>query len=538
MSSAPATAHPTALPTAQPTAPEPTGPADLCALVLGAGPGVDGPAGAATVGAVPVRRADLAGPAERWSHRLGAAGVRPGEVVGVLARKDPETLAAVLACWRLGASALLTPTALPPELLADVLGRGGCRLLVDAPAGTATALAPAAGAPPAPDPDTALVLTTSGSTGRPKLVPLPAGSVARFATWAAQRFGLAPGTRVLSLAPLNFDLSLLEVWAALAAGAEVVLADPEVVARGRSLLRVLQEHSPHLVQAVPVFLDPLVRAAPEAVSLPGTRHVLLTGDVVGSDTLRGVLRLFPSASVVNVYGSTETNDSFLHEVVRGDATGDPPGPHPLPIGRPLPGVEALLLDADGHPVPGAGEGELVVRTPFQSRCYLDPAATAQRFTVLGTTIPAQPGPGHDPATAAGRTWFRTGDLVRRREDGTVELVGRLDHQVKVRGTAVNLAEVERVLGTHPGVRAAAVATEPCPAGGRRLVAVVQVAPGPGDPAAPGDLELRRHCTTLLHRAAVPTRLHLTGAPLPTTTTGKVDRTAALRELRAEGTVIP
>lgn len=157
---------------------------------------------------------------------------------------------------------------------------------------------------------------------------------------------------------------------------------------------------------------------------------------------------------------------------------------------------------------GPALGELFVHTPFQTRGYLDRSRHADKFTA-------------HPLGLDERRWFRSGDLVRRDAQGTLHLTGRTDFQVKVRGVAVNTAEVERVLQEHPGVLEAGVAARPDPIAGKKLVAAARRVPG----STLTVLELRGHCARNLPRGAVPTQLTLTDEPLPKTATGKVDRKA-------------
>ncbi|NEE26248.1 long-chain fatty acid--CoA ligase, partial [Streptomyces sp. SID7982] len=174
----------------------------------------------------------------------------------------------------------------------------------------------------------------------------------------------------------------------------------------------------------------------------------------------------------------------------------------------LPGVRLRLRDAEGRVLDGPGSGELEVSTPFQSTGYADPSRAAEKFVLEAA---ADGGPG--------TRWFRTGDLVERDADGTLRLIGRLDHQVKIRGVAVNTGEVEQVLLEHPEVLEAGVTTVPDPVEGRRLIAVVRLA----DASTATSLDLKRHCTARLARGWVPGLLTPVTEPLPRTSTGKVDR---------------
>ncbi|MEU3838546.1 AMP-binding protein [Streptomyces sp. NPDC028635] len=437
--------------------------------------------------------------------RLAGLGLPAGEPVAVIAVKTPATLALVLACL-LERRPVLLPS---PTLGADVRTRlyesAGVRHVVSA-TDEDTADEPRPPASPRPE-ATAFVLTTSGSTGVPKAVAISAAAVDRFIAWAGPAFGIGEDTPVLNHAPLNFDLCLLDVWTTLARGGRVVLADPERATRGGHLFRLAERHRVEVVQAVPMFYRLLADAA-EGRALPRVRHAVTTGDALPAPLLAELPALLPRARLHNLYDCTETNDSFLHEIdpARDAASGS------LPIGRPLPGVDALVVADDGSVVHGPGRGELYVSTPFQADGYLGAAASPAAFAP-------------HPQGLAGRRYFRSGDLVHRAEDGTYTLQGRTDFQVKVRGVRVNPQEVEAVLLAHPEVREAAVLALPDPVAGRLLHAVVR-----RDSAAHhlNSLVLRGHLARGLPRAAIPTSVRITEEPLPRTSTGKVDRERVAR----------
>jgi len=170
----------------------------------------------------------------------------------------------------------------------------------------------------------------------------------------------------------------------------------------------------------------------------------------------------------------------------------------VPIGTPIEGVDALVVDESGDVLVGAGSGELVVSTPFSSSGYTDPRLNDEKW--------------HDG-------YFRTGDLVRRDEHGLVFLVGRNDHQVKVRGVRTNLQEVEQVVLAHPQVSEAAVIAVPDETAGHVLHAVVRRVAG----SAVNSLHLRVHCAAGLPRTAIPSVIEIVDHALPRTSTGKVDR---------------
>ncbi|GAB3439478.1 AMP-binding protein [Actinophytocola sediminis] len=431
------------------------------------------------------------------------------EPVGVLAKKSPAAIALVLACVLAGRRFLLPSPAFAERTLTALFARGGCRYAL-VPDSDPLVIPPADGPPPlrvVDQTNVSFMLTTSGSTGLPKVVPLSQSGVDRFIGWAAETFQIGPGRSVLNYAPLNFDLCLLDIWATLAHGGRVVLVDPALAANGYHLLDLLSREEVHVVQAVPMFYGLLLYAVmardPER-TFPTVEHVMFTGDAMPDCTLEQLPPVFPAARLYNIYGCTETNDSFIHEVERETAgtTGA------LPIGNPLPGATAAIVGADGETLTGSGMGELYVSTPFQTTGYLNRADQDHRF-------------GGHPSGWDELRYFRTGDLVRRNAAGEVFLVGRSDFQVKVRGVAINTAEVERALVDHPDVLEVAVITRHDDLTGNELLCAVRRAPDSGL----NILGLRKHCARRLPRAAIPSVMRIVDEPLPKTSTGKVDRNA-------------
>lgn len=452
--------------------------------------------------------------AARARVRLEALHIGSDEPVGLLAKKSPAAIALVLACLLAGKRFLLPSPALGEQPLAMLFAQAGCRHVLVPEGEPPYVVPPDEDFPPVlrvvEDNDVCFMLTTSGSTGLPKIVPLGQAGVDRFIDWAGHAFGIGPGRTVLNYAPLNFDLCLLDIWTTLAWGGRVLLVDPDQAVHGRQLLDLLAASRVDVVQAVPMFFGVLAETARAAGQrLDTVDHVVFTGDVMPDKTLAQLPEVFPAARIYNVYGCTETNDSFIHEL-------DPGQGSPVPIGRPLPGVHTLIVDENGVVLDGPGTGELYVSTPFQTAGYLDRARNVDKFVA-------------HPRRRDQRRYFRTGDLVRVDPSGRTFLLGRNDFQVKVRGVAVNTAEVERVLLAHPDVVEAAVAAEPDPVAGRRLVSVVRRTAASGL----NSLGLLEHCARRLPRAAVPSTLRIVDHPLPRTATGKVDRTAVavLRESR-------
>ena len=448
--------------------------------------------------------------AQRWLRSLG---LPEGAPVAVRASKTPETIALILALLADGRPFLLPPAGLAEETLAALLDKAGC----------ATVLAPEPGQFGPEHDDFAdedgelrvsarpesigFMLTTSGSTGLPKIVPLTAEGTGHFVDWAAARFNIGPQRTVLNYAPLNFDLCLFDIWATLSAGGRVVLVETDNATRAAYLYDLLERHEVHVVQAVPMLFTLLAEGKRP---LPSVTHAIATGDALTKRGLAQLAELLPNARLYNLYGCTETNDSFLHKI-------DPAADHtPLPIGRPICGVEALLVDPGGEVLVGPGIGELYVHTPFQTPGYTDAALNTPAF-------------GPHPTYSNDLRYFRSGDLVRRTADGTLTLEGRADFHVKVRGVRVNTQAVELALLELDEVAGAVVFALPDQVAGNALHAVIHRR----DPESLHSLAVRAHCARRLSRAAVPTAIQLTDEPLPTTSTGKPDR-ARIKQTYLEG----
>ena len=460
---------------------------------------------------------ELSGLMESAIEGLGLRELPAAHPVCVVGNKSPRLVATLLACFATGQRVLLPPGDLGEATLRTLCERAGCRHLITVGARSEPQVRRiAAGrATPSAGPGPGLMLTTSGSTGLPKVVPLSAAGVDRFMVWAAGQFEIGPGAVVLNYAPLNFDLCLLDVWTSLATGACVTLVAEDGATHGRQLLGLVRGAT--VVQAVPMLFRLLAEAAGSArPDLRSVRHVAFTGDVMPPELVRRMRRLFDRATIYNLYGCTETNDSFIHRVDGADAEA------PVPIGHPIQGVTAAVVDSTGTVLKGAATGELVVRTPFQSEGYLDPALDRDRFV----STPA--GLDLDPVEPAGGRFYRTGDLVRRDTGGLVTLLGRTDFQVKVRGVRVNTQEVEAVINRHDAVLESAVLAIPDGLAGHRLHAVIRPRPG----ATLSGLQLRRHCAASLTRTAIPGRVEIVDTPLPRTSTGKIDRNR-LRLSRSE-----
>ncbi|MEU5106527.1 MULTISPECIES: amino acid adenylation domain-containing protein [unclassified Streptomyces] len=456
--------------------------------------------------------------ANRLARALVARGAGPDRLVAIALPRSPEMVVAVLAVLKSGAAYLPIDPAYPADRIVSMVEdarpvlaltdrevaravpglAAAPHLLLDDPSAQAEI-----GALPADDlrpherraapraGHTAYVIYTSGSTGRPKGVVVPLGAFANFLAETSRLLDLGADDRLVSVTTFGFDIANLEIFVPLLSGATLVLAPPATVRDPQALAALLVESRATVMQATPTLWHALVAGHPGALR---EVHALTGGEAIGQDlaaALHGAAR-----RVTNLYGPTET--TIWSTAAELDGTGTPP------IGRPLAGNRAYVLDAAVRPVPAGVTGELYLGGASPARGYHDrPGLTAQRFVA----DPYSPVPG--------ARMYRTGDLVRRRPDGTLDYLGRADHQVKVRGFRIEPGEIEATLLSHPRVAQAVVVVRE-----GSLAAYVVPRGEPGlDPA-----ELRAHVAGAVPDYMVPaffTELER----MPLTPNAKVDRKA-------------
>ncbi len=360
--------------------------------------------------------------------------------------------------------------------------------------------------------DLAYVIYTSGSTGRPKGIAMRHGALAQLIIW---QVAAAPGAwRTLQYTSPSFDVSFQEMAATWAAGGTLVLISEEARRDALALLARLREEKIERLFLPFVALQQLAEAARGAELPVHLREVITAGEQLRvTPAVASFFARLRGARLSNQYGPAETHVTTSW-VLGGDPAAWPALP---PIGRPVAGALAVVVDLDGRPAPPGAPGELLLGGALLARGYLDqPRATAERFV---------PDPFSD---VPGARLYRTGDRVRRRSDGALEYLGRLDTQVKIRGVRVEPGEVEAVLAAHPAVAAAAVVAREERPGDRRLVAWVV-------PAEGADIDARALRAWLAGRlpdALVPSRI-ASLATFPLTPSGKVDRRALARRAPEE-----
>ena len=449
---------------------------------------------------------------------LTAAGVRPGDVVGLHLPRGADLVIALLGVMAAGAAFLPLDPDYPAQRSAQALADSGAAMLVVAPdvaapgfAGpvrTLEDLADLARRTPSARPaepsaaSSAYVLFTSGSTGRPKGVEIPHRAVGTMMAWTASLFALGTRDRVAQRTSLAFDAGIWEVLAPLGAGAAVVVLPPQVNREAELLEAALVRRGITVLQLVPSLLAAHVEAGTFG-SCPELRLVLCGGENL-TRTLADSFAAASGADLVNVYGPAECAVDVLWERAGADADGPS-----VPIGRPAPGTRCHVLDEAGRPVAAGEVGELHLGGVQLGRGYRNrPGATAERFV-----------PDH-LGSRAGERLYRTGDLVRPLADGRLVFVGRVDRQVKIRGVRTEPAEIEAVLAGHRAVRRAAVAVGRTADGSAGLTAYVVPDEGAPDGRDLADA-LREHAAARLPEQMVPGRF-VAVAGLPTLPNGKVD----------------
>jgi len=469
---------------------------------------------------------------------LAAHGVRRGDRVGLYAHKSTELLAALFGVMRAGAAYVPINPDAPAAYVGDIVTECGIRHLVTGETKRRTAITvavdtgvellvglepaegdavatlgwdavfAASGGPsdmgPSGD-DLAYVIFTSGSTGRPKGIMHTHRTGLAYANAAAAAYGLESGDRITNHSPLNFDLSTLELFGGTVAGATIVIV-PEGHARlPASFAELLEQQAVTVVNAVPFALSQLLhRGVVDERDLSAVRWVLFGGEVFPTRDLRDLMQRLPQARFANVYGPAEVNGCTYH-VVPDLADDDD---EPISIGRLYPGMEALVVDDHDQPVAQGTAGELLICSPTHMVGYWGRPELTERSRLR---VPA--GDGTE------KVFYRTGDIVEARPDGTFRLFGRRDRQVKVRGNRVELDEVESAMMTHPGVERAVVFAVPDPDGSHEVRAVVTVL----DPSLTGE-DVRRHAARLLPRYALPRSVDVVD-DVPETLSGKADRVA-------------
>jgi amino acid adenylation domain-containing protein len=457
--------------------------------------------------------------ANRLAHRLIAAGVGPDVLVGIAVQRSVDLVVGLLAILKAGGAYVPLDPAYPEERLAYMMQDSGLALLLTQAPLLARLPIPAGVSALALDqPDAwldgyscenllprttaehlAYVIYTSGSTGKPKGVMVRHGALTNFVCSMARQPGLDANDRLLSLTTFSFDIFGLEIYGPLLAGATLVLTGQDINLDPQALLALVKQQRISVLQATPSTWRMLLDH-PQADELKGCK-LLCGGEALPLELATRLLALSPQ--VWNLYGPTETT------IWSAQYPLTPTQPQPW-LGGPIANTSLYILDDNLAPVPVGVAGELLIGGDGLARGYFQrPALTAERF------LP-------DPFGAPGTRLYRTGDLARYRADGVIEYIGRVDHQVKIRGLRIELGEIEARLLEQPQVREAAVVARDV-AGHSQLVAYVVAVQAVSDEQA-----LREACKRQLKgdlpEYMVPSHWVFLDS-LPLTPNGKLDRKA-------------
>ncbi|MGY2290395.1 non-ribosomal peptide synthetase [Pseudomonas sp. SDO528_S397] len=468
-------------------------------------------------GSTTLSYAQLDARANQLARALCEQGVGPDVLVGICVERSVEMVVGLLAILKAGGAYVPLDPEYPRERLAYMIEDSGITLLLsqqsllatlpvdavtvialDPPAEWLAAYSPQPLAVPVQALNLAYVIYTSGSTGKPKGAGNSHRALVNRLCWMQQAYGLDASDAVLQKTPFSFDVSVWEFFWPLMTGARLVVAAPGEHREPARLIDTLNRHAITTLHFVPSMLQAFIHE-PGVQACTGLKRIVCSGEALPLDAQLQVFAKLPGAGLYNLYGPTEAAIDVTHWTCLDE------GADSVPIGRPIANLATYVLDAQLNPVPAGVAGELYLGGVGLARSYhRRPALTAERF------VPAPFAPGE--------RLYRTGDRVKQRADGVIEYLGRLDHQVKLRGLRIELGEIETRLMQHAWVREAVVLVH----GAKQLVAYLVLE---GDePSTPWQPQLKDWLLGSLPEFMVPTHLMVLDK-LPVTANGKLDRKA-------------
>jgi amino acid adenylation domain-containing protein len=489
--------------------------------------------------------------ANRLAHWLREQGVGAGDLVGIFSRRGIDMLIAILAVFKAGGAYIPLDPASPDARIKTIIidskvkvvltgapEAGRTRQLVDDSSVSAPVfcLEPIPGEKDFPNTlwlenyptenlpvvnspwDPSYVIFTSGSTGVPKGVVVEHLGMLNHLWTKVRLLGLSDTSKVVQNASHCFDISVWQFLAAFMKGGQTVIYDDEVAMSPWLLLQALGKDRVTVLEMVPSVIEMVLRegagnGSSNETALPDTRYMLSTGEALPTALCREWMERYPHMTVVNAYGPTECSDDTHHQVV---SAGNPPQEYynQVPIGRIIPNFRGYILDEAMRPLPPGCPGEIYLTGIGVGKGYLnDPERTADAF---------MKNPFHDGIGTCGNRMYRSGDLGYFDPEGQLVFLGRVDHQVKVRGFRIELEEIEVRLREHPAVKQCVVVTYKDSNDHNQIAAYV--VPG-GEGGEPLSLSrLRTYLEELLPAYMVPAHF-LELEKLPLTPSGKIDRRA-------------
>ena len=475
--------------------------------------------------------AELNNRANQLAHHLQSLGVGPETLVAVCLERSLELITAFLAIWKAGGAYLALDRSYPNERLAYMLSDSRAQLLLtrsvvladlktegfkvlcldDEQEAKRIESALTENLPDISSPENlAYVIYTSGSTGKPKGVEITQRSLLNHNCAVAHAYQLRPEDRVLQFSPVSFDISIEEIFPSLLRGCTLVLRDDDVLSSTSRFMEFVGRESLAVLNLPTAYWHELVDYLQTAFIPPSVRLVVIGGEKASDEAWRRwKFRVGESVKLINTYGPTETTViATMHAARLDDET--------LPIGRPLPNVEVVILDAHLKPVSVDATGDLYIGGFGVARGYVNrPDLTAER-------VIKNPLWKADRSTDQSRfpRLYKTGDLARMRSDGSIEFLARADEQVKIRGFRIELGEIEAALRSHASLKEAIVVAREDVSGRKKLVAYFV----PRTEENPNVGELLTFLKTKLPPYMVPSAF-VRLETLPMTPAGKVDRQA-------------
>jgi amino acid adenylation domain-containing protein len=466
----------------------------------------------------------LAEKTNRLAHLLKAKGVQPGDAVGLALDRSAEMVIALIAIWKAGAAYIPLDPAYPDDRIEFMLQDAGAATLLTAAkyrsrfrSQTSTLILedcwneinnyPAVPPIEGTGSQLAYILYTSGSTGTPKGVEIRHHNLVNFMLSMQREPGITPADRLLAVTTISFDIAGLELYLPLITGATLVLADADSAKDGRSLLDIVRSKGITIMQATPSTWRMMLNA--------GWKHPLPLKALCGGEALPQDLAAILAtkcSSLWNMYGPTETTIwSTVKQVLPDTKT--------ITIGRPIANTQIYILDEAARPVALGAIGEIYIGGDGVARGYHNrPALTTERFVI-------------NPFSSDNSKMYRTGDLGKLLENGDILCLGRIDHQVKIRGHRIELGEIEHSLIKQPNIKEAVVIAREDRPGDQRLVAYI-VPTNPGLPdAAHFPFEQQKIWEKGLHSllpAYMVPKDYVSMQQLPLTANGKIDRKALPR----------
>ncbi len=468
--------------------------------------------------------------ADMLARKLIVGGTKPGDVIAVCGLRSFYLITSMLAVLKSGGVLLTVDNNLPNQRKKLMLDQAGAKALIYIDEKTTEEITWADGVPannililngsidnqvhgtdlgsvqlPAlQDEDSAYVFYTSGTTGVPKGVLGNHKGLSHFLGWQRNIFDIQPGDRAAQLTALSFDVVLRDVFIALVSGATLCLPDDNIQMDADQTVQWLQETNISIVHTVPSLAQTWLNSTSVNLDLPELRWIFFAGEPLKDLLVEKWRKSIPHGQIVNLYGPTETTMAKCFYQV--------PARHPhgiQPVGKPLPQTQAIVINKQRQLCGIAEPGEIVIRTPFRTHGYINaPEENIKRFV-----------PNPFRQDERDKVYY-TGDQGRFRPDGLLEILGRNDDQIKIRGLRVELGEIESVLSNHPAVKQAIVVAWQTETADKRLVAYIV----PDAAQFPMVHELKGYLQQYLPSYMIPSHFVLIDT-MPLTANGKVDRHA-------------